>query len=386
MHATIAYASHLFQRHQATTARRGDWSASCALSRFDRLHSHWMLTHAATSALVILKFVASVFALTPNRSGRQGETPAFLAMPSQAAATPTAAAGPIAELLWAVSGDQDGRFGMPDGAAIDAQGNLWVTDGANGRLVIISPEGVVRETWGTHGSGEGEFDFTCRGQGYGGVGFDVAGNIYVADAGNGRIQKFAPDRAFLTSWPSLGIVDSQVLVTARGNRSAPKPQDLCPVSIAVDSQGRVYVSDQDAGVISVFDPDGHALATLAVEWMRPEGVALDGAGNIWVADVLGRVLQFAPDGALLATWDAVGSGVGALSTPMGIAVDAQGRVFVSDQSNRVLVFAPDGTFLGAWGQFNDPVTLVLDGVGHIYVVEHYGNRVQKFRLLPPFGP
>jgi hypothetical protein len=78
---------------------------------------------------------------------------------------------------------------------------------------------------------------------------------------------------------------------------------------------------------------------------------------------------------------------------MGIAVDFRGRVFVSDHGNRVQVFAPTGDVLGTWGsgglepgQFIDPVTLALDGQGHIYVIEHFGARVQKFQLLPPLEP
>ena len=231
------------------------------------------------------------------------------------------------------------------------------------------------------------------GEGYGGVAFDPAGNIYVADAGNGRIQKFGPDRAYLTSWPIDVIVDSQLLATGRGNQGAASGPRHCPAALALDGQGRIYVRERNTGTIQVFDSDGRSVATVIAEQMRPEGVDLDSDGNIWVADNAGRILKFSSDGTLLAEWDRYGTGEGELQTPMGIAVDADGRVFVSDQGNRVQVFAPDGAFLGSWGsagfepgQFIDPVGLALDGDSHIYVVEHYGSRVQKFRLLPPLGP
>jgi sugar lactone lactonase YvrE len=298
------------------------------------------------------------------------------------------------EFLWEADGGPNIPLIHPAGAAVDPQGNLWVADSLNGWFVIFSPDGAVLETWGTQGSEEGQFNFECHGEGGGSVAFDAAGNIYVADAGNGRIQKFGPDRTFLTSWLSEGrIVDSQLLITGRGTQGVMDRPPLCPGAIAVDGQGRVVVSDRAANKIEVFDLGGRPLATVAETTMRPEGVALDSAGTIWVADNGNRVLQFTADAHSLAQWDRSGRGGEEFSIPMGIAVDGQDRVFVSDQRKRVQVFAPDGTFLGAWGspgveagQFTDPVGLALDGLGHVYVVEYFGSRVQKFRLLPPLAP
>jgi hypothetical protein len=68
---------------------------------------------------------------------------------------------------------------------------------------------------GGRGSDEGEFELHCRGEGYGGVSFIAVGNIFVADAGNGRIRKFDPDRTFLTSWLSEGIVVDRSTGSAR---------------------------------------------------------------------------------------------------------------------------------------------------------------------------
>jgi DNA-binding beta-propeller fold protein YncE len=346
------------------------------------------------AALLSLFLFSGILALGHGRPSA-AENPAILAAFSQLSPTPAATAGPVAEFLWQADGAPDAPLVKPAGAAVDPQGNLWVTDGFHGRFVIFSPDGDVLETWGTLGSSEGEFDFSCAGEGYGGVAFDAAGNIYVADAGNGRIQKFGPDRAFLTSWRSEAspAVDDTFLATGRGNKGVANPLTHCPAGLALDRQGRVYVSERATKTIVVFDPDGRPLASAATPSMQPEGLALDSDGNIWVADNSNRVLKFSPDGALLATWDNFAHGAGDLKVPMGLAVDAQNRVFVADQGNRVQVFAPDGAFLDSWGspgiqagQFTDPVGLALDGAGHVYVIEHYGHRVQKFRLLPPLGP
>jgi tripartite motif-containing protein 71 len=350
--------------------------------------------HVATALLVLVVLVGSLFVIGFRRSGGPADAPSYLpAVGEKPMPLEGQESTPIAEFLWEADGGPDALLRMPSGAGVDPDGNLWVTDGTGGRFVIFSPDGAVLETWGTRGEGEGEFDFSC-GEGYGGVAFDAAGNIYVADAGNGRIQKFGPDRDFLASWPIQGIVDSELLVTGRGNRSGAGGQPSCPAGIAVDREGRVVVSDRLAGEVKVFDSDGRPLVTAATEnAMMPEGVAVDGAGNIWVADNNGRVLAFAPDGSLLAEWQPRDGGGGLPLAPMGIAIDGRDQVFVSDLRNRVHVFTRDGSFLGAWGspgsgpgEFTDPVTLALDGVSNIYVVEHYGNRVQKFRLLPPLVP
>jgi DNA-binding beta-propeller fold protein YncE len=343
-------------------------------------------------APLLLTLLAGLLALGHGRPGA-AENLAVPAAASQPSPTPAVTAKPVAEFLWQADGSPGAPLINPAGAAVDPQGNLWVTDGFHGWFVIFSPDGDVLETWGTLGSGEGEFNFNC-GEGYGGVAFDAAGNIYVADAGNGRIQKFGPDRAFITSWrgEAAPAVDDTFLATGRGNKGVANPLTLCPAAIALDRQGRVFVSERTTGQIVVFDADGNPLATATTTSMRPESVAVDSNGNIWAADNFNRVLKFSPQGALLASWDNFVPGAGDLKVPMGLALDAENRVFVADQGNRVQVFAPDGTFIGAWGssgihagQFTDPVGLALDGAGHIYVIEHYGHRVQKFRLLPPLG-
>jgi sugar lactone lactonase YvrE len=132
----------------------------------------------------------------------------------------------------------------------------------------LPAQGGALEAWGAHGNGEGLFNFQCDGSAHGALAFDAAGNIYVADSGNQRIQKFAPDRTFLTSWGSEGFANGQL---------------YCPIALAVDGEGRVYVSDT-AGKIEVFAPDGTSLATWAKESRSPGGLAFDGDGNIWVAD------------------------------------------------------------------------------------------------------
>ena len=152
--------------------------------------------------------------------------------------------------------------------------------------------------------------------------------------------------------------------------------------------------------IQVFDvmarllSESVAMARQSAAW-APALLGLDGQGNLYVPEPENdRVLKFAPDGTLLATWGSPGNGDGQLDFPVDAAVDATGNVFVTDfGNNRVQVFDATGRFLATWGgfgagegQLKQPIALALDGEGNIYVVEFLNGRVQKFRLLPPFGP
>jgi DNA-binding beta-propeller fold protein YncE len=121
------------------------------------------------------------------------------------------------------------------------------------------------------------------------------------------------------------------------------------------------------------------------------GVAVDGLGNIYAAEVENdQIEKFGRDGKRLARWGQSGSGLGQLSRPAKIAVDAAGNVYVSEPTagdrgnDRIQKFSPDGVALAVWGthgsgpgQFDHPVGLVLDRQGNIYVADQYNKRIQK---------
>ena len=84
---------------------------------------------------------------------------------------------------------------------------------------------------------------------------------------------------------------------------------------------------------------------------RPEGIAVDHDGDVWVADYgRDRIVKFAPDGRLLLSWGSRGSGQGEFLGPKGVAIDpSSGRVYVADTGNaRVQRIAPDGTLEATW--------------------------------------
>ncbi len=312
-------------------------------------------------------------------------TPA-LARAQEEGATPAAAAQPMTlEFLWASAGGSE-RFENPYGVGIAPDGNIWVADGFNGRFQILAPDGAFIEAWGTKGSGEGEFDFeTLFGGaaiGYGDVAWDADGNIYVVDTGNHRVQKFGPDRAFLTAWGSEGDGDGQFLK---------------PSSVAIDADGVVYVSDEGRGDVQRFDSDGELLGIIGShgtgdgQFWTPTGVTIDHEGELWVPDwSLHRVQRFSPEGELLAVWGKPGVAEGTLNSPNDIAVGADGRVYIWDDRNfRIQVFTREGEFLMATdgygiepGQFLSGAGLALGADGVLYVSDMGRHDVQAFRVVP----
>jgi DNA-binding beta-propeller fold protein YncE len=302
------------------------------------------------------------------------------------AASRTARTGPIAELVWETEGGPDLPLGDPYKIAIDPAGNLWVPDGLNGRFQIFAPDGTFLESWGAEGSADGQFNFVLAGYGNGAVVWDADGNFYITDSGNYRIQKFAPDRTFISAWGSKGPEDGEFLGL----------NDL-----VLDQHGRLLATDHDRDDIQVFDTDGNLLDVWGSnglqegQFMNPGGIAVDAAGNIYVSEYLNhRVQKLASDGAVLASWGTYGTDEGEFNHPTDVTVDAVGQVFVTDWgNNRVQVFDADGRFLTTWGAYGsdaglfiNPMGTALDADGNIYVSEEGGDRVQKFRLLPPLAP
>ena len=174
-------------------------------------------------------------------------------------------------------------------------------------------------------------------------------------------------------------------------------QIMWPVSIALDKDEQIYISDQALHRISIFSKEGKFLAKWGVrgkgegEFDRPAGIAFDKGDNLLVVDGLNsRVQRYTKDGRFLGGWGRPGKGGGELNLPWGIATDRADDVYVVDWRNdRIQKFDANGKHLASWGtsghadgEFNRPSGVAIDREGVIYVADRENERVQ---VLGPDG-
>lgn len=204
-----------------------------------------------------------------------------------ALSTSAGAAGPpVPSFLatWGSEGSGDGAFRIANGVAVDDRGDVYVADTDNNRVQEFSFGGRFVARLGRNGgdgsAGSGPGELTKPR----GLGFDRAGNVYVAEKLNHRIQKFTADGRFLATWGGFGSGDGRFNL---------------PYGVAVDGAGRVFVADTLNNRIQVFDGNGRFLG----KWGRNGG---DGSA---------------------------GSAPGEFNGVYGIAIDCRGNVYATDEDN-----------------------------------------------------
>ncbi len=276
-------------------------------------------------------------------------------------------------LQWGSSGVGAGQFSGPHGIEVDAEGNVYVADTGNHRVQKFTGGGAFLSQWGSLGSGAGQFNHPH------GIAIGPQGNVYVAETGNNRVQKFTSEGLFLTMWGSFGDGDGQFRHTH---------------GLAVDGDGNVFVADRNQNRIQKFTSDGVFITAWGRsgagdgEFTSANGVAVDSQANVFVSDGSPRIQKFTNDGLFIASWGSAGAGAGQFDLPRGLSTDEAGNVYVADRDNhRMQKFTGVGDFVAAWGssgvgagQFNLPYAVRASGKELVYVADSGNNRVQKFRL------
>jgi sugar lactone lactonase YvrE len=301
------------------------------------------------------------------------------------------------------------RFIRPRGIKLDAAGNLIVADSNTETIRKVTPGGVVTTLAGganipgfVDGTGSAvRFDAPT------GIALDAAGNIYIADTFNFSIRKMTPAGAVttLSGGPKLAGSTDGAGTAARFNQTG---------GCAMDAAGNLYVADSINCTIRRITPAG-MVTTLAgspgvqgsangtgsaARFYRPAAVAVDTAGNLFVADTMNHTIRRITPAGVVTTFAGVagdgrtinGTGAGArFNWPAGIAVAPNGMIYVTESEDFIRRITPAGvvtTFAGngesgstdgtgTAARFNNPHHLATDAAGNVFVADTISRTIRR---------
>lgn len=309
-----------------------------------------------------------------------------------------------------VLGSADGTgilasFNNPGGIAVDVSGNVYVADQTNNKIRKITSAGVVTTFAGSgtaasvDGTGTGaSFNFPT------GIAIDAAGNLFVTEFYGQRVRMITP-AGVVTTFAGSGTVGS-----ADGTGTAASFYN--PTDITIDIAGNFYVSDYSnhkirkitpAGVVTSLagsGVSGNADGTgAAASFFQPLGLCCDLAGNIYVADYSNNIIRKVTPGGVVTTIAGSGGyggadGQGTAATfayPYDLAVDASGNLFVTQSSGMVRkisasnmvtthagFFSTTGSMDGpaATATFHWPQGIAIDVAGNLFITEQGNHDVR----------
>jgi len=302
------------------------------------------------------------------------------------------------------------QLDVPAGLAVDSTGALYIADLGNQRIRKIANGVITTVAGGGSGPGIGDNGPATSAQlaEPAGVAVDSSGNLYIADAFNYRIRK----------------VSNGVIATVAGNGTpgfsgdnapAASAQLYMPWGVAVDSAGNLYIGDTmnyrirkvTNGVIATvagngtlgFSGDNGPATSTQLDF--PTGVAVDSAGNLYIADTdnhrirkvsNGVIATVAGNGKSFFSGDNGPATSAELNYPIGVAVDSSGNLYIADSQNNRIRKVSNGVITTVAGggssglgdngpatsaQLIDPRSVALDAPGNLYIADYANQRIRK---------
>jgi uncharacterized protein (TIGR03437 family) len=313
------------------------------------------------------------------------------------------------------------QLSSPEGLAIDAGGNVYISDSADQRVRKVSPDGIISTVAGDGYPGALKFPY--------GIAMDRSGALYIADLGNARILKITADGTIATVAAGAPLVqprnvvvdkDGNLYVSDFGSHAVYKIDPAgrltrvagtgvagsigdtavvdaaaaplnAPAGLAIGPEGALYVADSGNHRIRKILNGRMSTVPAAGALWTPAGLAFDGGGTLYVADKSAGLLRVASGAAVQ---------LGNFHSPRDVAFDAAGNLYVADSqpagrysAGRVWRMAPGSAFAAFAGDgtyrapgdggpalrahFESPAGLALDAAGNLYIADRYNHRVRK---------
>ena len=314
------------------------------------------------------------------------------------------------------------------GIAIDEAGNIYIADSENHVVRKVDPNGVISTAAGTGEEGflggDGGLATNARLSTPSGVDVDKAGNLFIADQGNMRVRK-VDTNGIISTVAGTGFVLNDGI-----NGIAAIAADLTwPTDVAFDETGNLFIVTK--GDHRVFKVDTNGIITTVVGYKAPDGesafgfsgdggaatsakldepssVAVDGAGNIFIADYLNRRIRKVDTNGIITTFaggathgesgDGGPASNATLSRPTGVTVDEEGNVFIADKLfSRIRKVDTDGIistvvgsgtngFSGDGGaatsaELNNPHGVAFDRTGNLYISDQENQRIRMVEAI-----
>ena len=312
------------------------------------------------------------------------------------------------------------QLNSPQGLAVDSAGNLYIADQGNNRIRQVTPSGVISTVAGTGTAGYNGDNISATAAQLNspqGVTVDRNGALYIADTVNYRIRRVVLNGTITT------VAGTGVSASGGDNGPATSAALSYPTSLAFDSNGQLYVSDRGsyrvrlintAGTILRFAGSGPSGSlgdsgpAISATLSNPEGLAIDAAGNVYIAeqgsgrvrkvDVAGIISTYAGGGMFGSGGDGGPATSAQLQFPASVSADYSGNLFIADHAglvrkvnasgiistvagnpNSSLPFSGDGG-LASLAQFGTPRGLARDSSGNLYVADWNNDRLRKIDM------